>query len=504
MAQVSFKLCPLFGKAEVHEHRSPLGNGRGEIFLVSLLAVFISVSAQGQQKSQISTPESSANREVVFIPLKYQSPKDMIETLKDMLGDIKARADERRNGVVIYDSREKIEQAKKIIAVYNQLLEHVIISVLVAEVSHSDSNKVGWELKDYNVPLQTILPPNVKSLTANSIAGIFPGWVSIAGENAKIKVIASPSVMVIEKHKAQLGSGDRVPIPISQSQVVQGQVATSTSVQFEEVGVKLTVTPHILSETEEIILEVAGEVSSIGKYTSQGYPQISTRNFQSDIKLKNGWTAVLGGLLKEEQRDKYTGIPYIMDIPLLGMLFRNNKIEKVQSEVKITLTPLIVTEEMLKKAPEGGLKPPLRVDDTKHRSETGSGAWRSILVPGLWQVYNGYDVKGYTIMGIEAASISGAIAFGISESNARKADNSKKTADNNKLKNTFIGISAGLWLLNIADAYLISDYNSSSSQLFQRIDYEVTQLPVVSNTFPQLAYDVKISPNTFLGFSVRF
>ncbi|MBU2567234.1 MAG: type II and III secretion system protein, partial [Elusimicrobia bacterium] len=79
--------------------------------------------------------------------------------------------------------------------------------------------------------------------------------------------------------------------------------------------------------------------------TPQGYPQIATRNIDSQIRLKSDWTAVLGGLLKEEDRKIKVGIPFLMDIPLLGYLFRSTKLEKVITEVQIYITPQIVSSE---------------------------------------------------------------------------------------------------------------------------------------------------------------
>ena len=133
-------------------------------------------------------------------------------------------------------------------------------------------------------------------------------------------------------------------------------------------GVKLDVTPHIFSETEEIGLEISGEVSSIGKTTVQGYPYIITRSVNTFIRLKNGYTAILGGLLKEETRETRIGIPFLMDIPLLGYLFGGTKHENIVTEVRIALTPTIVNESMLTPPVQPAVEPVENKEKTEEKN----------------------------------------------------------------------------------------------------------------------------------------
>lgn len=283
----------------------------------------------------------------VVVPLKYTKAKDMQSVLTTLLPNVKIYADEDRNVISIYDTLANIEEAKKVITTNDIPYRQAIIAVNVAEVSHSKSKKLGWELTNYNVSFQTLLPPKFQTLSTNSISEIFPGLVSFGAENADVNILATPKIMVVGKQKASITAGDKIPIPITQSQVVSGQLAQTTTIQFEEVGIKLQVTPYIFADEDEIGLEISGEVSSIGKTTAQGYPQIITRTFTTYIRLKDNWTAILGGLLKEETRETRVGIPFLMDIPLVGYLFGSTKHENIVTEVKIFITPTLVKESML-------------------------------------------------------------------------------------------------------------------------------------------------------------
>ena len=245
----------------------------------------------------------------------------------------------------MYNTPQLIEEAKAIIQSNDVPYKQAIITMQVAEISRSKSKTIGIELAKYTWDLPTLLPPRVERLTTEDVSDLFPGLVHLKGEKADVNIKANPKVLVVSNQKATFGAGDRVPIPITQTQVISGQIAQTTSIQFEEIGVKLQVTPHIFEKENELLLEITGEVSSIGRTTPQGYPQIATRNIDSQIRLKSDWTAVLGGLLKEEDRKIKVGIPFLMDIPLLGYLFRSTKLEKVITEVQIYITPQIVSSE---------------------------------------------------------------------------------------------------------------------------------------------------------------
>ena len=293
---------------------------------------------------------ANTKKVVELIPLKNTKAADVIKVVETLLPGVKLYSDEVRNAIQLYDLVEKIEEAKTIIEANDVPYKQAIIMLQVAEISRSKTKTLGIELANYTCDLPTLLPPRINALTQEQTADLFPGFAILKGDKSDINIKANPKVLVIGNQKATFGAGDRVPIPITQTQVISGQIAQTTSIQFEEIGVKLQVTPIIFNygaspQQGEVLLEITGEVSSIGKTTSQGYPQIATRNIDTQIRVKDGWTAVIGGLLKEEDRNIKIGIPFLMDIPLLGYLFRSTKTEKIVTEVQIYITPQIVSSD---------------------------------------------------------------------------------------------------------------------------------------------------------------
>jgi len=151
---------------------------------------------QIEPKPEQKETSSTEPRTTVIIPLKHTKAKDMKEILSVFLS-LKIYADEDRNVISIYDTDVNIEEAKKVIFANDIPYKQVIISVNAAEVSHSKSKKLGWELTNYSVSLQTILPPKVNTLGTNSISEIFPGIVSFGDESADVNIILIINEIII-------------------------------------------------------------------------------------------------------------------------------------------------------------------------------------------------------------------------------------------------------------------------------------------------------------------
>jgi len=333
---------------------TPATKNNPVLFVIVLIIIFVGaryylpcLSAQEGTTKQPPHPTQSQEspRTSELIVLKHSRAKDITKPLEMLLPAIKVYPDEIRNAVQVYNTPQLIEEAKAIIQSNDVPYKQAIITLQIAEISRSKSKTIGIELTNYSWNLPTLLPPRVGRLTEEQVVDLFPGIVQLKGEKADVNIKANPKVLVVGNQRATFGAGDRVPIPITQTQVISGQIAQTTSIQFEEVGVKLQVTPHIFEKENELLLEITGEVSSIGRTTPQGYPQIATRNIDSAIRIKSDWTAVIGGLLKEEDRKVRIGIPFLMDVPLLGYVFSSTKLEKVITEVQIYITPQIVSSQ---------------------------------------------------------------------------------------------------------------------------------------------------------------
>lgn len=284
-----------------------------------------------------------------IIHLKYAKAKDMATMLQIMLPEITVYPHEELNALEIYDTSDIIKEAEELINLSDLPKRQVVIEMQAFELSRTKSIDIGFEITDWSINLKSILPPG--ALTKDNIGTVFPGSLSMKDLKTEIKILATPKVMISNRQQAQIHIGDKIPYEIASLGAGGHLVYT---VQFVDVGIKLTVTPTIYIN-DEIDITISAEVSSVGKLTARGYPEIGTRKTETTIHLKDGYTAILGGLLKEETRKTLIGLPFLVRIPILGHLFGRTKHENIITEVRITMTPKILTQEFA--VPEKELQP---------------------------------------------------------------------------------------------------------------------------------------------------
>jgi general secretion pathway protein D len=186
--------------------------------------------------------------------------------------------------------------------------------------------------------------------SGNWLIGVIPNViVSFLKSDTDAKLIAQPQVRVSEGEKAEILIGDRVPIPTTSfntSQTVGGNIVPITSFTYQNVGITLQIEPRV-HHNQEVTMKVQVEVSQIAGYVDTGsgqsaQPIIGTRNIQTTIRLRDGETNLLAGLIKQEERKTRTGVAGVTDIPILNRIFANNQTERKDQDIILTLTPRII------------------------------------------------------------------------------------------------------------------------------------------------------------------
>lgn len=152
-------------------------------------------------------------------------------------------------------------------------------------------------------------------------------------------VQAAPSIQVVDNHQARIQVGERTPIRVLESgaQLEQAQV----SVQFEDTGIILEATPHI-TNNNQILLDLSAERSGLGEATADVGLIFDRQQGETRLLLGDGETAVIGGLTLSEVSRSESGIPLLMDLPLLGSLFRTTRETETKQDLIILVTPHIV------------------------------------------------------------------------------------------------------------------------------------------------------------------
>ena len=273
--------------------------------------------------------------QAIFGPQPGEPPKSPLKLI----------VEEKSNLLIVLSTKETIEEIDKFIKEVDLKLAQAIIELKIVEASKERRREYGIELTDYQISSTKLLPKeNFVKLTFSD----FPALLKFLQTNSEVKILASPNIRVVNKQKAQITIADQVPVQISTTQISTSTTGgatpsafTTTQVQFFDIGIKLNVTPTIHLDNE-ITMDLTVEISSLGKATTSGIPEIGKRSAQTTIRLKDGETAIMGGLKKEEERESTKGLPFLSDIPLIGVLFRSTTKQVMEAEIILSITPHII------------------------------------------------------------------------------------------------------------------------------------------------------------------
>jgi pilus assembly protein CpaC len=167
------------------------------------------------------------------------------------------------------------------------------------------------------------------------------------------KILAEPNLLVKSGNKGEFNAGSKIPYQV----LVSTGGSATTSIVWQDVGVKLVFAPEVLDNGLIRLKIEPAEVSSLGgTLQANGYPIINTRNVSTSAELRDGESLVLAGLLQESEIRTMSKVPFLGDIPILGALFRSTDKELTETELVFFITPKLIT------AMAPGVKPDLPTD----------------------------------------------------------------------------------------------------------------------------------------------
>ena len=158
------------------------------------------------------------------------------------------------------------------------------------------------------------------------------------------RTLANPQLRSLEGVAAQAKFGEEVPVPMTTfSPIATGGIAQQpiTSFNYRNIGVNIDITPRTHHD-DSVSLAIKLEVSSISGTGYAGLPTFGNRSMTTVIRLRDGETSILGGLIRDDERRVLEGVPGLSDLPLIGRLFARTKTERQQTDIVLTLTPHLV------------------------------------------------------------------------------------------------------------------------------------------------------------------
>jgi general secretion pathway protein D len=286
------------------------------------------------------------------------APKDVESLLKTVLGTKTLFIDERAGVVVMRDTPDAVRMAEKLVASLDVAEPEVMLEVEVLEISRSRLQDLGIQY-----PSTATLTPTPQGFATGGASGlvledlnhqnsrtiqITPLSVTLNAlkQSGLINTLASPRIRARNKEKAKILIGQREPvITNSVTPTAAGTPVVTGSVQYLDVGLTLEVQPQIYLDSD-VAIKINLEVSSILKQvtTASGTIayEIGTRNANTLLRLKDGETQILAGLIQDSDTHTANSIPGLGDIPGVGRVFGTHHTDAEKDEIVLSITPRII------------------------------------------------------------------------------------------------------------------------------------------------------------------
>lgn len=290
--------------------------------------------------------------------LNYGSMKALTPLLQEAVtkGVGKALVDERTNQAAVTDYPFKLEEIGRMVLAFDERSSEVLIEAKIIQVVLSDKFQLGinWEVvgkENFSVAgLGALGLTSGGQLKFTKVAvnrdTDLTALVEALRTFGDTRILSEPRLTVVNNQEAKILVGSKEPYVTTQvSQTGTGTAVTAESVNFIDVGVKLFVTPTIARDgfvSMKIRPEVSSKTGTLTTANKNEIPIVETTEAETVLMVKDGETVILGGLIKDESTKDHQRIPFLGDLPVLGLAFRSTKETEKKTELVVFLTPRIL------------------------------------------------------------------------------------------------------------------------------------------------------------------
>lgn len=313
------------------------------------------------------TPNKRRDYEDQIVKTFYLSTadlKEVVDVLRISLGARRVAPLASGNALTINDTPEKVAAAERIIETLDKRHGEVVVDVEILEVNRQKLLDYGIEINSINgnaftsqidpglsggafpdiskvVTLEGSQPYKKSNIIVSGLPGVIYRLLRTDGSS---RLLANPQLRVTEGQTATARFGDQLPVPVTTfSAIATGGVAQQpiTSFEYKNVGVNIDLTPRVHHDGD-ITLQLKLEISSLGAPGYNNLPTFSNRTVNSVIRLRDGETTILAGLITDRERTSLSGIPGLADVPLLGRIFGRNQKDTTETDIIMTISPRLI------------------------------------------------------------------------------------------------------------------------------------------------------------------
>jgi general secretion pathway protein D len=261
------------------------------------------------------------------------------------------------NSLIVTTAAKYMDRVKLVIDELDRPVPQVLIKVLLAEVTHDNADDFGVDFSVLNTRANgngQVYGVGNGNAAAAASGGLVVSYLEknlnvtlhALATAGKLDVLSRPYILASDNQLASITVGQEVPF-ITDSRITDlGQ--TINTIQYQDIGIILNVTPHINNEGL-VILDVAPEISqltgdSVPITTNVNAPIFAKRSAQSRVGIRDGQTIVIGGMMQDMKTSTVNKVPILGNIPLIGPLFSRTQISKTKTELLIFLTPHVALQ----------------------------------------------------------------------------------------------------------------------------------------------------------------
>ena len=306
------------------------------------------------------------------IKLNYAVPEEIASTVEDLLTESvgSVSADERGRNLVVTDIPVVIEEIRALVEQLDQPVKQVSIETMIVDAVLEDSSQTGvdWLLNAVrrvnrrgetvgnlqNLGLTASMPVTQTATPGGSLAfGILSSDIDLSGiisaevQASNANILANPVVVTVENKEATISISEEIPYQELTQTGGGGELATT---EFKDVGTILTVTPRVTHDNH-VIVNLRAKQSVATDVSETGVPVEDKREAETTLRAFDGQSVFIGGLRKFQDRKSVRKLPVLGDLPVFGLMFKNDLVVEEITELMIFLTCHVVKDEMPELAP---------------------------------------------------------------------------------------------------------------------------------------------------------
>jgi general secretion pathway protein D len=266
------------------------------------------------------------------------------------------------NALTIKDTPERIAAAARVLSAIDKARPEVIIDVELLEVDRTKLQEYGLQIASNsgsNPPTGlngavAVATPSSGAVTLQTLRNLTSADILVTGlptlyykllkTDSNTRTLANPQLRTTDGTAAKARFGEQVPVPVTTfTPFATGGTAQQpiTSFNYQNIGVNIDITPRTHHDDDvSLVLTVA--VTNISGTGFGGLPTFGNREINTTIRLRDGETNMLAGLIRDDERQSLEGVPGLIDLPLVGRLFAHNTKTANQTDIILTLTPHII------------------------------------------------------------------------------------------------------------------------------------------------------------------